>query len=57
MPSGDAQRTWFPENGRAVTAEVARWSVDADAPAASDDRCLDVTAGPNPLQHSIQFVS
>src|SRR6266567_4855341 len=23
-------------------------------PAASDDRCLDVTAGPNPLQHSIQ---
>src|SRR6266481_991440 len=26
-------------------------------PAASDDRCLDVTAGPNPLQHSLQFVS
>ncbi len=31
MPSGDAQRTWFPENGRAVTVEVARGSVDADA--------------------------
>jgi hypothetical protein len=25
-------------------------------PAASDDRCLDVAAGPNPLKHSIQFV-
>jgi hypothetical protein len=29
MPSGDAQRTWFP--GRTVAVEVAPGSVDADA--------------------------
>jgi len=29
MPSGDSQRTRFPENDRAVTVELARGNIDA----------------------------